>query len=220
MKRLQRRWPPGGLQRTLVIMVKVPQVGRVKTRLARGIGAVGAVQVYRHTMRAVLSRVVSRREWRTVLAVAPDADCHSRVFPPGISRWPQGDGDLGARMQRVMDRRRGGPIMIIGSDIPGITAAHIRAGFRALGANDAVFGPAPDGGYWLVGLKRLPRIPRAFHNVRWSSEHALADTQANLVGLRVTLIQELNDVDDAAGLALTRGAYGRRIISSAQERNG
>ena len=214
----QRRWPRSVLQRTLVIMVKVPQAGRVKTRLARGIGAVGAVQVYRHTTRAVLSRVVSPREWRTVLAVAPDADCHSHVFPPDIARWPQGAGDLGARLQRVMNRRPPGPILIIGSDIPGITAAHIRAGFRALGANDAVFGPAPDGGYWLVGLKRFPHIPRAFHNVRWSSEHALADTQANLEGLRVTLISELNDIDDAAGLDLTRGAYGRRIIGSTQER--
>jgi uncharacterized protein len=218
MNRLQRRWPPGGLQRTLVIMVKVPKAGRVKTRLARGIGAVGAVQVYRHTTRAVLSRVVSRREWHTVLAVAPDADCHSRVFPPGIARWPQGGGDLGARLQRVMDRRRRGPIMIIGSDIPGITAAHIRAGFRALGENDAVFGPAPDGGYWLVGLKRFPRIPRAFQNVRWSSEHALADTHANLKGLRVSLIDELNDIDDAAALALTGGTHGRHVMGVAKNR--
>ena len=218
MNRLQRRWPQSALARTLVIMVKVPQAGRVKTRLARDIGAVSAVQFYRHTTRAVLLRLVSPREWCTVLAVAPDVERDSRAFRPDIARWPQGPGDLGARMQRVMDRHSPGPILIIGSDIPGITAAHIRAGFRALGANDAVFGPAPDGGYWLVGLKRLPRIPRAFHNVRWSSEHALADTHANLKGLRVAHIQELDDVDDAAGLALTRVAFGRSIIGSTQER--
>lgn len=202
------------LARTLVVMVKVPEAGRVKTRLARGIGAVGAVQAYRDTTRAVLARIFSPREWRTVLAVAPDAKTFSRAFPSHIDRMAQGPGDLGARLQRVMDWLPPGQVLIIGSDIPGITAAHIRAGFKALGNSDAVFGPAPDGGYWMVGLKRFPRVPRTFQNVRWSSEHALHDTCANLTGLRVALISELDDVDDAEGLAKMRGMSGRLVMTS------
>jgi uncharacterized protein len=197
--------------RTLVVMVKVPQAGRVKTRLARGIGAVRAVQFYRHTTNAVLGRVVSPREWRTLLAVAPDSGRKSRTFPAHIARIAQGSGDLGQRMQRVMDQMPPGPVLIIGSDIPGITASHIRRGFTALGSSDAVFGPAPDGGYWMVGLRRAPRVLRPFQNVRWSSAHALADTRANLKNLRVALIDTLQDIDDAADLAAMAGPRGRRV---------
>ncbi len=200
--------------KTLVVMLKVPEAGRVKTRLARDIGTIAAVQVYRHCTRAVLAHVDRPREWRTVLAIAPDTSRNSRAFPRHISRWPQRSGDLGARLQRVMDEAPMGPVAIIGSDIPGITATHIRNAFTALGSNDAVFGPAPDGGYWMVGLRRFPRVPRAFANVRWSSEHALADTRANLHGLRVALIDELHDVDDARGLALFQGRHGRLIKSA------
>lgn len=210
--------PPAVAARTLVVMVKVPQAGRVKTRLARDIGAVGAVHVYRHTLRAVLSRVVSPHEWHTVLAVTPDPGRISRAFRPDLTRWPQGAGDLGVRMQRLMDRRPLAPMLIIGSDIPDITATHIRSGFKSLGANSAVFGPAPDGGYWMVGLKRFPRVPRTFKNVRWSSRHALADTRVNLEGLSIALIDVLNDVDDGAALPGTHGSYGRYIIGSKTER--
>lgn len=199
------------MKRMLVVMVKVPAAGRVKTRLARGIGAIGAVQFYRHTTRVVLARLDCPREWQTLLAVAPDNGRLSRAFPAHVSRVPQGGGDLGARMQRVMDDLPPGPVLIIGSDSPGITAAHIRRGFRALGGHDAVFGPAPDGGYWLAGMKRFPKVPRAFESVRWSTEHALGDTMRNFAGLRVALIDELDDVDDAEGLAKMAGRSGRLV---------
>ena len=201
------------MTRTLVVMVKDPQAGRVKTRLARGIGAVGAVQFYRHATRAVLARAISAREWHTVLAVSPDVALHARTFPYDIHRTPQGRGDLGQRMQRIMERAPPGPVLIIGSDSPGITATHIRDGFKALGNNHAVFGPAPDGGYWIVGFKRFPRIPRAFQNVRWSSEHALADTRANLADMRIALICELYDVDEAKDLAAMKGRSGRVVMT-------
>src|SRR3546814_16124850 len=83
-------------------------------------------------------------------------------------------------MDRVMRVLPPGPAVIIGTDIPDIRPRHAAAAFRALGRHDAVFGPAADGGYWLVGLRRRPTIPRAFDGVRWSTEHALADTRANL----------------------------------------
>ncbi|MFO7770994.1 MAG: DUF2064 domain-containing protein, partial [Roseovarius gahaiensis] len=68
-------------------------------------------------------------------------------------------------------------------------------------ANDAVFGPAPDGGFWLVGMKRTAPPPAGlFRDVRWSSEHTLADSIASLQGLRIGLTDTLNDVDSAADL--------------------
>ena len=92
-----------------------------------------------------------------------------------------------------------GPVVLIGGDIPGITPAMIARAFRRLGHADAVFGPANDGGYWLVGLKRRPRFVDPFTGVRWSTEHALADTAANLAGMRIDMIDALDDVDDAEG---------------------
>ena len=90
-------------------------------------------------------------------------------------------------------------VTIIGSDIPDATANDVANAFRALGRADAVFGPAADGGYWLVGLS--PRRPaRPFAAVRWSSEHALADTVANFAGRRVAMLRTLHDVDTAADL--------------------
>jgi rSAM/selenodomain-associated transferase 1 len=193
-------------------MVKVPALGRTKTRLAREIGAVGATAFYRHTVSAVLGRLGAASDWQTILCVAPDADRRSPVWPKRFARLPQGPGDLGQRMQRVMDRLPPGPAVIIGTDVPTIRAEHIRKAFRMLGSHDAVFGPSPDGGYWLVGLKRTGRVPRVFDGVRWSSAHALADTLRNLSGLRVAKAASLADVDEAADLKRLDWAHGRRIL--------
>jgi glycosyltransferase A (GT-A) superfamily protein (DUF2064 family) len=104
-----------------------------------------------------------------------------------------------------------GPVVIIGSDIPDITAADIAAAFRALGSNSAVFGPAMDGGYWLVGLRRRPRFIDPFANVRWSSEYALADTIAHLKGEEIAMLRMLRDIDDGESWR----QYQRREVSDA-----
>jgi hypothetical protein len=201
-----------GFARHLVLMVKEPAVGRVKTRLAREVGAVRAAAFYRHTAAAVLGRLGAAREWRTILCVAPDAARMSCIWPASFQRLAQGGGDLGARLQRVIDRLPPGPVVIVGSDIPGIRASHIRDAFHQLGANDAVIGPSPDGGYWLIGLKRRPRTPRPFEAVRWSARETLADTLGNLEGLRIARVTALDDVDEARDLARFGGAHGRRIL--------
>jgi len=184
--------------RHLVVMAKQPVMGRVKTRLAASIGVVEATRAARVMLQALLRRLARDARWTTWLAVAPD----SAARP---ARWQgdarphliaQGRGDLGERMQSLIDRLPPGPAVIIGSDIPAIAPEDIIAAFRLLGSHDAVFGPASDGGYWLVGLSR--RCPlRPFSPVRWSGPHALADTLANIAGRRVALLRELNDVDTA-----------------------
>jgi uncharacterized protein len=196
----------------LVVMVKEPAVGRVKTRLAREVGAVRAAAFYRTTSRAILARIGRRGGWRTELDVTPDSAIASAAWPQGIPRRAQGNGDLGQRMQRVMDLAPPGPVIVIGTDVPTVKSAHIQSAIKALGTHDAVLGPSPDGGFWLVGLKRRPRIPRAFNSVEWSSRDALEQTLANLSGLTVARVAALADVDEACDLVSARSAVGRIVL--------
>ncbi|WP_299562684.1 TIGR04282 family arsenosugar biosynthesis glycosyltransferase [uncultured Sulfitobacter sp.] len=189
------------MKRTLIVMVKEPRAGRVKTRLGREIGMVAAAWWFRHQVRRLLRRIEDPR-WRVVLAVAPDrAGVLSRVLPAHLARWPQGKGDLGVRMARMLRQARGGPACVIGADIPGVTRPRIAEAFDALGSHNAVFGPAPDGGYWLIGLKHPAMQPPEFlHTVRWSTDHALTDSIATLKGHRIARVATLRDVDSAADL--------------------
>ena len=211
-----RRKSPRPFASRLVIMVKEPVAGRVKTRLGRGIGTVGATAIYRAMLSTLVARLGNDRRWETFLAVSPDAACVSHMFPVGTLRVPQGSGDLGRRMQSLFDGLPPGPVVIIGSDIPAIDPEDIATAFRELGRNNAVFGPSSDGGYWLIGLKRLPRIPRAFAHVRWSSENALVDTKLHLAGLRIAHLRVLDDVDTIEDLKLQRPLVGRRVMPPTQ----
>lgn len=186
--------------RHLVIMLKEPRAGRVKTRLGRDIGMVPATWWFRHQTWRLIRRLEDRR-WHLHLAVSPDTALFSRAWPAHLPRLPQGRGDLGHRIGRILRNFAAGPVVIVGGDIPGITAQHIENAFRSLGSHDAVFGPATDGGYWLIGMKRTAPPPRGlFQGVRWSSATTLADTIASLPGLRIAMIDTLSDVDTAADL--------------------
>ncbi len=181
---------------TLVIMVKEPRPGRVKTRLGRDIGLTNSAWWFRHQTRALLRRIEDPR-WKTVLAVSPDIEgLTSRVWPAHLPRVAQGRGDLGDRMGRILLECSTGPLCIIGADIPGVTRPRIAEAFRALGNHEAVFGPAPDGGYWLIGMKRArPPLRNILQNVRWSSEHALTDSARSLGGVSIAHVATLQDVD-------------------------
>ena len=184
----------------LVIMLKVPRPGRVKTRLGRDIGMTCAAWWFRHQVAQLLRRIEDPR-WDVVLAVAPDAEgMRTRAWPARFMRWPQGRGNLGDRMVRMM-RRAGGPVCVIGADIPDISRADIADAFRALKPQDAVFGPAPDGGYWLIGVKTGSKWAKStFDGVRWSTHHALADSVAALRDARIAYVRTLADVDTADDL--------------------
>lgn len=183
--------------RTLVVMVKAPVAGAVKTRLARRVGAIEALRFYRAATALLLRRVGRDPRWRTVLAVAPDRAVGARSWPPALARVPQGGGDLGSRMQRLLERASRGPVVIVGSDIPDVTAGHVAQTFRLLGRHALVFGPAEDGGYWLIGARRRPHVPRPFGGVRWSTENTLADTLRNIGG-SVGFVEMLADIDTEA----------------------
>jgi rSAM/selenodomain-associated transferase 1 len=181
----------------LIVMVKEPRPGRVKTRLGREIGMTTAASWFRHAAAGLLRRVADRR-WQMALAVSPDRDgMASRVWPADLPRLPQGAGDLGARMRRLL-RVSPGPVCVIGADIPALSRCHIARAFAALRGHDLVFGPAWDGGFWLVGARRVPA--GLFADVRWSGDQALADSLASVAGARVALVDRLRDVDTVADL--------------------
>jgi rSAM/selenodomain-associated transferase 1 len=193
-------------------MAKSPRAGRIKRRLAASIGAVSAARFYRTCLTHTLMRVGHDRRWRTVLAVSPDSDVAATHWPERIRRLPQGLGDLGSRMQHLFRRLPPGPAIIVGSDIPTINASEIAKAFRLLGNADAVFGRAPDGGYWLVGLRRSPSGLAPFAKVRWSGPHALADTLNNLKGRRVAFAAKLSDVDTKDDYRRMRRSWERLIL--------
>lgn len=187
--------------RHLVILARAPRLGTVKRRLAADIGDVEALRFYRASLDGLLRRVGRDRRWRTWLAVTPDPCAgpeHWRLASRlGITVIAQGPGDLGQRMGRVFAGLPPGPGAIIGSDVPALRAGHVGQAFALLQGHDVVFGPARDGGYWLIAARGRARRPGLFDNVRWSSQHALADTAANLpVDARVARLEMLEDIDE------------------------
>ena len=183
----------------LYVFVRAPVLGAVKRRLAAGLGEVEALRFYRAVSDRVVRPIARDRRWETVLAVTPDRAARgASPWPPGLKRVGQGGGDLGARMGRVLASHGVAPVAIVGSDIPDLAPRHVHAAFEALRTADLVFGPAADGGYWLVGRRPGLSTRGLFQGVRWSSPHALADTRAKLPpGTRVALLEVLEDVDDA-----------------------
>jgi len=194
------------LNNHLVVMARAPRLGRVKHRLAADIGTVAAWRFYRLTAGRLLHRVAGDPRWDTWLAVTPDAARRApRSLWPGPARLVgQGRGDLGARMGRLLTTLPPGPAVIVGTDIPALGPDQVARAFRELGSADWVFGPAEDGGYWLIGARRRPALRLPFAKVRWSTRHALADTLANLRGERLAFLEVLRDVDDGADLARCR----------------
>jgi uncharacterized protein len=186
------------MRRHLVLFVRAPELGHGKRRLAREIGDVVTVRFERSMLALLLRRLAADRRWRLRIAVTPDnARCHARHWRRGVDVTGQGGGDLGTRMRRALAACPPGPAVLVGGDIPALAARHIAAAFHQLGGCDLVFGPAKDGGFWLVGARRSPRLPPLFDKVRWSSPQALADTLAGLPRrITVGFVDRLEDVDD------------------------
>ena len=195
-------------RRHLIIFTRLPRLGLGKRRLAREIGAVAAWRFARGALAVLLRRLAGDPRWDPALAVTPDRAARERGWPVATGRrglrrserghFGQGGGDLGQRMARALRDRPAGPVVLIGSDIPHVRPQHIAAAFRSLGRHEFVFGPARDGGFWLVGARRTRALPRdLFAGVRWSTAHALADTLAGLPpGTKVGLAATMDDVDD------------------------
>ena len=204
-----------GAGRRLVVMVREPVAGAVKTRLARRIGSARAAAFYRHLAGGLIARMARDTRFQTVLAITPDRALGKNLWPRGVQRIAQGGGSLGQRMQRLLELKGPGPVLVVGTDIPAMSREIIADAFRSLGGHDAVFGPATDGGFWLVGLSRRARMLSLFEGVAWSRPDTLECTQANLRGYRVAEAATLSDVDGHEDYRHLRHIAGRRILPKA-----
>lgn len=188
--------PRGVPTRHLVLFVKLPRIGRVKTRLGADIGPVSAWSFCRRVTASLLHRLASRGRWCCWLALERFGQRgRDGLANAGWTRLAQGRGDLGRRMSCVLNQLPPGPVVIVGNDAPDLAPAHIARAFAALRSCDAVFGPAVDGGYWLIGLRRRYNHAGLFDDVRWSTRHALSDTLANLPRQKLVFLDLLEDVD-------------------------
>jgi uncharacterized protein len=186
------------MRRQLVVFVRAPQLGTGKRRLAQDIGDIAALRFERLMLRRLLHQLGPDSRWHVRLAVTPDkARRHIGGWHRRVETTDQGKGDLGVRMLRALRTCPPGPVILVGTDIPAIDRRHVAAAFRLLGSHDLVFGPAEDGGFWLVGARHPRQLPHLFRRVRWSSPHALADTLAGIPrNITVAFAARLADIDD------------------------
>lgn len=196
---------------SVVVFGREPVPGRVKTRLARSIGAERAAAVYTTLLERTLAEAVATGA-RVVLSLAGPLE---GVWTPpgGLAVEVQGPGDLGCRMWEAFRRRFAEGVervLLVGSDCPGLTRRHLLDALEALTRAPVVLGPARDGGYWAVG-QRAPGT-ECFSGVPWSSPRTLEVTRERLRSLGVGWLETvtLADVDTAADLELFEGILPER----------
>ncbi len=185
----------------LLIFTRNPELGKVKTRLAQGVGKENALAIYKtlleHT-RDVLMQVDCVRRVGYSVRVREDDIWDEKHF----EKFEQEGQDLGVRMYNAFAKAYSDGyknVLIIGSDLFDLRPKHIEEAFTALQHNEVVIGPAKDGGYYLLGMKTL--IKDIFYNKQWGSESVLKDTMSDLKSYKVQQLEVLNDIDYAEDLA-------------------
>jgi rSAM/selenodomain-associated transferase 1 len=180
------------------IFAKAPHMGQAKTRLAADIGRVHALRVYR-AMCAKVFRECTDPRWDAILYLTPDRcadDQFGGLWPTHFPRVLQKNGDLTDRLARAFSVKR--TTIAIGTDAPQIKRRDIANAVKALKTNASVFGPADDGGFWLIGLNG-PAKPGVFENVRWSHPDTLSDMKSKIEG-SMHCLRTLKDIDNGAAL--------------------
>jgi hypothetical protein len=191
----------------IVIFAKAPLAGLAKTRLIPALGAEGAAALARRMLSHTLVQALAAGAQAVELCMSPapaDPAWQGVAVPAAVKRSEQGEGDLGARMSRAMDRalaQQQGPVLLIGTDCPALSAAHLAQARRQLEQHDAVLVPAADGGYTLIGL-RAPN-PGLFTDMAWSTPVVAFETLRRMASLGLGIWQGpvLHDIDEPADLA-------------------
>ncbi len=200
---------------SLAVFTRFPEAGRVKTRMIPALGPHGAADLHALMVQHTLGRVAEFRRGRDVdvqvwhAGASPEqfAERFGDSFPGRV----QPDGDLGARMQQAFGTmlRRSSAAIIIGTDCPDLSAGVLHSAFEALRTRDLVLGPATDGGYYLIGLRRP--VPHLFTDMPWSTGEVRAETvrRASTLGLSTRLLPALADVDVLEDLGTWEAASDR-----------
>jgi len=191
----------------LIIFTRYPETGTTKTRLIPLLGAKGAANLQRkmteHTLSRMMGLTASNDLSIEIRYDGGNEELMKQWLGPEFEYVLQGDGDLGCRMQRAFDdafKSGAATVVIIGSDIPGLTAVDIKKTFAALKQEKMVLGPAKDGGYYLIGLQKnafLQAVGDLFEGIKWGERDVLEKTLniSKRLGLNYSLLKEMDDVD-------------------------
>ena len=184
----------------LLIFTRNPELGKVKSRLAKGVGKENALTIYKkllqHT-REVVTQVDCDRWVGYSVSIRDNDMWATRDF----KKFKQEGDDLGDRMKHAFKAAFAAghkKVIIVGSDLYDLRTRHIEEAFTALDTQETVIGPAKDGGYYLLGMKSL--IPEVFSNKEWGTETVYEATLANLDKEKLHILEELNDIDFAEDL--------------------
>jgi len=195
----------------IAILAKAPVAGLAKTRLAPALGAQGAATLAARLLDHAVAQAVAAAVGPVTVWATPDTTHPAFVRlqrQHGVALAVQGGGDIGQRMAAVFAAtfaasfaEQGGPLLLMGSDLPGLDAAVLQQAAAALATHDAVLVPALDGGYGLIGLHRP--VPALFEGLAWSTPAVLAQTRQRLAaaGLRHAELAAVADIDEPADLA-------------------
>ena len=187
--------------------MKWPEKGKVKTRLTAALGEDAVCELYKCFVEDLLN-TVALTGIRPLIAFHPEGaeDRISAWLGSGYSYVPQVGADLGARMKNAFSQAFAQGLsqaVLIGSDFPDLPAAIIKDAFSSLKRNDAVIGPARDGGYYLIGFSRKAFLPRIFDDIPWSTDAVFARTMDILAGegLKVRQVAIWSDIDGPGDLS-------------------
>lgn len=190
------------MEKVLLIFIKNPELGKVKTRLAKSIGEKKALQIYKELLKNTIS-VAENTDARRQVWYSSFIDYEDGIAPEKFEKYLQSGSDLGERMKYSFQQVFEGGVeraVIIGSDCPDLNERIVENAFNRLKENDLVIGPSEDGGYYLLGMNRF--FETLFDEIEWSTESVLESTiqKANKIGLKVFQLPVLNDIDNIEDL--------------------
>ena len=179
----------------IIVFVRTPELGKVKTRLAKSIGDVSALTIYKLLLKHTATVLHDLRFDKVVYyseKVEENDFWEARLFEKKLQKG----ADLGERMQHAFEtafEQGYQKVLIIGSDLFDLKSIHITTAFEALENHDLTIGPSLDGGYYLLGMKEL--YPAVFKNKKWGTDSILGNTLKDLQQQNVKLLEALNDID-------------------------
>jgi rSAM/selenodomain-associated transferase 1 len=190
------------LEPLLIVFAKAPLLGKVKSRLAADLGNEKTLWVYRQLV-AKTERIIQQSRLKSVLfytgGAPEDFDCYFKT----LKKIPQSGADLGERMSAAFQwgfAQGHSKIIALGTDLWDLDQATLNEALHALDRADVVLGPAEDGGYYLLGLKKF--YPKVFLNKQWGGPNVLHDTLNDLEDKPIALLEEKSDIDFYKDLSL------------------
>lgn len=179
----------------LIIFTRTPEKGKVKTRLAKGVGDNKALEIYQYLLKhsaKVASKVIAHKQVWYTNSIQKNDVWNDLIF----EKKNQDEGNLGFKMQQAFQynfNQDFQKVVIIGSDLLDIDENTINKAFQLLEQHEVVIGPALDGGYYLLGLTHY--IPEIFENISWSTDKVFQQTLKRIPNKSLAFLEKKNDID-------------------------